>query len=252
MRILLIISLFLMSSWGWADTTTALRVNDNDWPPYFFGGKEGAPQGIGKELLQHCLGKSGHQFQFSFYPINRMHKYMETGQLDINIYSFTRERSEFLLYGKEPLFTAGYRPFVRATETKQIRKLNDFDSLLLGHLHGLRYSKDFRQYMEARRASGQLVIASDTKSLLSLLIHNRIDVFVSITDTIWWQAKSMQLENQIKALDYDVKTSEYFVTLSKQSDRVKSKETFMDKLDNCIRAAKKTGIYQAILNRYTP
>ena len=233
-----------------AGTSTPIRVNDNDWPPYFFGGQEGAPKGIAKELLQHCLDKTEFEFKFSFYPINRMHRYMETGELDINIYSFTQARTEFLVYGKEPLFTAGYRPFVRKGEVKQIESINDFDALLLGHLHGLRYSDDFRQYIEARRENGQLVIASDTKSLLNLLVHKRIDVFVSITDTVWWEAKSNNLTGKIKFLDFDVKTSEYFVTLSKRSTRIKDKTRFMSNFDRCIKSAKESGLHQAILKKY--
>ena len=233
-----------------ADTKDRLRINDNDWPPYFFGGKEGSPKGLGKELLHHCLLSNGYDFTFSFYPINRMHKYMASGILDINVYSYKPERGGYLLYNSEPLFTAGYRPVVRVNEKRKIQHLADFDPLLLGHLHGLRYSDEFYQYVMAREERGELVTASDSNTLLTLLNHNRIDVFVSITESVRWTAKSMGLINKIKLLDYDVKTAEYFVTISKQSPRIKDKVEFLNSIDACLVAIKQNGLYNEIVERY--
>ena len=149
MRIILL-WLFVVSSFSAFAESSALRINDNDWPPYFFGGKEGTPKGIGKEILHHCLVDSDYKFKFTFYPINRMHKYMEEGELDINIYSYKPERESFLVYGSEPLFVAGYRPIVRKNETRTIDTIADFEPLLLGHLHGLSYSEPFYRYLMHR------------------------------------------------------------------------------------------------------
>ena len=250
MRILFIILLLVSACLSTLESKERLRINDNDWPPYFFGGRDGTPKGIAKELLHHCLLKNGYDFTFSFYPINRMHKYMASGILDINVYSYKPERTGYLIYGNEPLFSAGYRPVVRSTETRTIGNLSDFDPLMLGHLHGLRYSDEFYLYILSREERGELITASDSNSLLNLLIHKRIDTFVSITDSILWTAKSMGLSKQIKILDYDIKTADYFVTVSKQSPRIKNKGVFLNSLDVCIRDIKKNGLYLAILNKY--
>ncbi|NTW67475.1 MAG: hypothetical protein HGB21_14400, partial [Nitrospirae bacterium] len=62
-------------------------------------------------------------------------------------------------------------------------------------------------------------------------------------ETTLWRAKQMNVQDRIKILDYDIQTKDYFITVSKQSQAVGDKRVFLDKVDQCLRAAKKDGRY---------
>lgn len=248
--LLLVITSFLSSFETFASSSKQIKLNDNEWPPYFFGGASGKPRGIGKEVLQRCLPETGYTFRFTFFPIKRMRKYMEEGELDINIYSYKKSRESFLVYGKEPIFKAGYRPVVLAESNIKIDSIEDFDPLLLGHLLGLRYSPKFYDYVQDRIKQGNIVTTPKSQYILNLLLEKRIDVYVGISESTKWYANYARAGHLIKILDYDVKTSQYFISLSKKSKRIKDKQGFLDTMDNCIKELKVTGEYEDITSKY--
>ena len=133
---------------GEAGEPHALNIVENDWPPYFFAGKSNGVEGFAKELLKMFIPERGYTCNFTFYPVKRMYSYMEKGKLDIALFSYKKERESFLVYGKEPLFTSGYRPVVLTGSDIKIRSLTDFDTLRIGHLAGLKYSRSFLEYVE--------------------------------------------------------------------------------------------------------
>ena len=81
-------------------------------------------------------------------------------------------------------------------------------------------------------------------------MSEQIDVFVGISQSALWYAKEAGVTHQIEVLDFDIKTSDYFVTLSKRSNRVKDKALFLSQVDQCIRTIKDNGEYKKILDRY--
>lgn len=230
----------------------AVKLNDNDWPPFFFGGEYNdiSSKGIGKEVLDRCLPSTGYEHEYTFYPIARMRKYMEEGKLDINIYSYRPSRESFLVYGKESIFSAGYRPVVRKNQNITINSIADFDKYQLGHLLGLRYSPEFYEYVMLRHEQERLITTTRSSYVLKMLMSEQIDVFVGISQSALWYAKEAGVTHQIEVLDFDIKTSDYFVTLSKRSNRVKDKALFLSQVDQCIRTIKDNGEYKRILDRY--
>ncbi len=115
-------------------------VVENDWPPYFMGESHEKLPGFAKELLQKCIPAAGYTAKFQFYPVNRMYSYLQSGAIDVALFSYKADGESFLLYGKEALFSSGYRPVIRSETDIKIHALEDFDALRLGHLAGLRYS----------------------------------------------------------------------------------------------------------------
>jgi polar amino acid transport system substrate-binding protein len=233
-------------------SSDSVVLNDNPWPPFFFEGKTDGPPGIGKELLQRCLPAVGRRGVFVPHPIKRMRRNMETGELDINVYSYEPDRESFLLFGKEPVFVSEYRPVVRADSPIRITKITDFDSLRLGYLSGLVYSPEFKAYVEKRQAAGTLDITYSDESNIMKLIGGRLDVFVSSTPTVVWLAKLLGVSDKIKVLDFVVKRADYFVTFSKASKRLSNDEkiSFLAAMDGCLRTLKKNGSHKEILARY--
>jgi len=228
-----------------------VRVNENDWPPYFFKGNVNEPEGLGKELLQLCLPKTGHNYHFDHLPIKRMWQSIMSGELDINIFSRRPDRETLLYFGKEPIFTASYRPVVRVSSSINITDSQDFDELMLGHLAGLKYSPEYLAYVEGRIENGGVHISYSNHSLMRMLLAGRIDVYVNTSDTVLWNAKRLGVRNNIKILDFDIRSGDYFVTLSKKSPRIKDKPGFLRIVDACLAELKENGKYAEILNRYT-
>ena len=225
-------------------------ISDPDWPPYFFKGAAYQPIGFAKELISQCVPKAGYRPEFIHFPIKRMRYFMEEGKIDIHIFSYKKERESFLLYAKEPIFSASYRPFVHTDNPIVINQQRDFDGLVLGHLQGLRYSKDFYQYIEQRIEQNAIRVVGSNHALLKLLLDKKIDIFVNTSDTMFWLAQSMAERQNIKMLDYDIQTKDYFLSLAKKSRAITDKQQFITDMDQCLRNLKKTGHYQTIANRY--
>ncbi len=228
----------------------AVKICDADWPPYFFAGKADKPKGLAKEVLEQCFKNMGTKHRFDFYPIGRMFKYMEDGKIDINVFSMEKDRNSFLIYGKEPLFTESYRAFTLKDSAIQIKSLQDFEPLKLGHLVGLRYSKEFTAYVEKREKEGRLVTVTEPEAGLRMLLAKRIDVFVETQSSMLWLAKEQGVLDRIRTTELDIKTAPFYVTQSKKSPRVKEKQQFIDGLDACIKSMKADGSYKKITEKY--
>ncbi len=230
--------------------TKILSIVTSDWPPYIFWAKPGEPVGIATELLGMCIPQTGYEIKIESYPVKRMFTYLEEGKVDVSVFSYKKEREEFLFYGKEPLFSSGYRPVVLAGKNIQIRTLQDFDKLRLGHLEGLKYSKEFYDYIESRRKKGDLLIATTEDSYLRMLLNNMIDIFVDTEGTTLWRAKEMNVLDKIRVLDFDIQTQNYFVVVSKKSPKIKDIPTFLQQTDECLKKAKADGRYDAVIRKY--
>lgn len=233
-----------------AQEPTILRIIENDWPPYYFENKPDSLPGFAREILNICLPQMGYQPEFTFYPVKRMYAYLEQGQLDIALFSYRKSREDLVYFGHEPLFVSGYRPVVRTGSGIRINTLSDFDDLKIGHLAGLKYSESFLGYIEKRGKESTLITSTTGDSCLRMLTEGIIDIFVDTEDTVRWRAKQMGLTGKIAILDYDIRTSPYFVTISKASPRIADKVVFLEQLDNCLRHIKTDGRYQEIASKY--
>ena len=231
-------------------TSTPIFIIESDWPPYFFGGTASDQTGFARELLDICISETEFSPEYVFYPIKRMRSYIKAGQVDIVIFSYKKPREQFVEYGTEPLFVSGYRPVVRADSGLEIHSLADFDTLRLGHIAGLRYSPWFLEYVEKRKAAGTLVSTTLGDTPLRMLLQDMVDVFVDTQDTVAWRAQQSGSLDKITVLDFDIKTSEYFVTVSKNSPRITSPRTFLNTIDRCVQRLKSDGTYAEIAAQY--
>lgn len=235
-----------------ADTSTPkeIIIVENDWPPFLIGKSNGELPGLAKELLTTCLSQTDYKPVFAFFPLKRMFSYLKTGEVDLAIFSYKKKRESFLRYGKTPLFTSGYRPIVRADSNIQIQSLKDFDALRLGHLAGLKYSPAFYDYIAHREKDGNLITTTQGGSTQKMLLEGIIDIYVDTSAVALWRASQNNVEDQIKVLDFDIKTSEYFVTVSKNSTRITSQSELLESIDTCLNDLHKTGRYHDIAAKY--
>ena len=75
-------------------------------------------------------------------------------------------------------------------------------------------------------------------------------VFVLPRESLSWRAHTMGVRDQIKALDLDIRTSDYYVTVSKNSSLIAESAAFLDAMDACLREAKSNGSHARILGGY--
>ncbi|MBZ0114685.1 MAG: transporter substrate-binding domain-containing protein [Thermoanaerobaculia bacterium] len=226
-----------------------LTVQDAVWPPYYFGDSE-THKGFAKEVLERCLPTGEIPFQFYSFPIVRMFNYLRSGEIDVHVVSKSAEREDFLWYGQEPLFVSSYRPIVRSENTMEVHSLADLDGHRLGAIRGVGYVEWFQSYLDQRDRAGTLEWAPDNESILRMLLANRIDVFINTVSTSKWLAQELDAADQIRILDFDVKTSPYYVVVSRASKAIPEPAAFLAKVDACIRKLKTEPIYRQLEEQY--
>ncbi|HYX35981.1 MAG TPA: transporter substrate-binding domain-containing protein [Oligoflexus sp.] len=232
------------------DIKQPLIINDPEWPPYFFAGRPDYPPGIMKEILTQCFTRMKMPFEFKFQPIERMQVGMEQGTVDFNLFSYKKEREKVVEFGKEVMLTSAYVPIVRADSDITIKSISDFDRYRLGHTIGLRYSKEFYDYILKRKAAQNLDESSKEEFNIRKLDARRIDIFVSTDSTIVDVARQIGLISKIKLLDFNIQKADYFIAISRKSPRIPDRTVFIHQLEDCIRGMRKSGETCELYKKY--
>ena len=234
-----------------AAKSTVLQLNDIDWPPYFFPGKQPQP-GIGKAVLTHCIDQLGYKFRYNNLPIKRTHYYMETGELDITVYSYLKAREDVVIFGKEPLFISSYGFAVRADSGIQINTLDDLVPFRFGHLAGLSHTPQLNEKLAFLRKRNQVIESFDLNTTLHQLIStpSGIDITANSRETLQWRIRSLGLSDKICVLDFIIAEKPYFVAVSKTSRSITDPQKFISQIDACIVESKQNGFYQKIADQY--
>lgn len=223
---------------------------ENDWPPYYFGTKVTTLPGFAREIIEFCAPATGSEVTFSFFPVKRMYAYLKEGKIDLAIFSRKREREKFVHYAQEPIFSSGYRPVVRHDSAITITTLSDFDTLRLGHLAGLKYSPAFLSYLNARKSDETVITTTSGGHTLRMLLENIIDIYVDTRETVLWRAQEYGVSDAIKILDYDIKSSDYFITIAKNSPRITTPKKLLSLFDTCLKEMREDGNYARIAAKY--
>lgn len=227
-------------------------INDVDWPPYFFLENQSKYPGLGKEIINHCLSEYKYLADYRLLPIKRTHVFMETGAIDVTVYSYKTAREAFLVYGKEPLYSTEYGFMVRSDSKIKINSLADLEPLRIGHLAGLSYTPELLEIINQKIDAEQAVVANSMQSVFSQLLAKtpRIDIMANTKSTFHWQAKLLGVSDKIRVLEYKIKTKPYFMTVSKASSNIESAQDFLNEMDSCIVRLKQNGGYRKILSHY--
>ena len=141
---------------------------------------------------------------------------------------------------------------VRADSDIVINKLADLAPYRIGHLAGLTYTPELLKIIDDKMKLNEIVTGFSLRSMFSQLLAPtpRFDIFADARNTFYWRAKKLGISDQIKVLDYKIKTKNYYITVSKQSKNIKDAAGFLMKIDKCLQALKQNGEYQAILADY--
>jgi polar amino acid transport system substrate-binding protein len=227
-----------------------VSINDADWPPFNLRGDGLDQPGIMKEIGNICFKSMGVEVEYRALPIERMQTEIQQGTLDINFFSYKKEREAFVDFSSEPAFRSGYRPIALRGSGITIKRLSDFDPHRLGHTIGFRYSNEFLEYILHRKKKRNLDEATTVESNLKKLLAKRIDIFVAEYNSLLYLAEMMKVRDKIEVLDYQVQEADYFLALSKKSPRVIDREAFTKSFDRCLKDLKASGRYCETLERY--
>jgi polar amino acid transport system substrate-binding protein len=235
-----------------ASSKTILFINDINWPPFFFQKDEGNNIGLGKEIINHCLSQNNFKLQYKNFPIKRTHLNMQSGELDVSVYSYKKERESFVIYGSEPIFFSNYGFASNSLDEIEINKLDDIKPYQLGHLAGLAHTKELMKIIDDKIALKQVTIGYNIDSMLKQLIADprRFQVIANSMETLSWRAKQLNIESSIKLHDFILKRKPYYVTVSKTSRHIQNPQQFLTQIDTCIKNLRASGKYKKFSQKY--
>lgn len=228
-----------------------IKINETFWPPYFFpSANEDA--GIGKEVLTQCINNAGYKTSYLNLPIKRTHVYVESGQVDMVVYSYKPERESFVYFGKEPIFDTEYGFVSKANSNIVINDLDDLSGLTIGYLAGLSLTPELLTIIDEKRLYDKVHEGFNIEDMFIQMTspNPQFDVMPDAKATFYWIAKKMGISDKIQVLDYTIKHKPYYVTVSKKSKAIKDPQLFIQQIDDCIKTMKKDGSYQVILEKY--
>ena len=232
--------------------SSTLILNDIDWPPYLFPESKSHLSGVGKDVLNECLPKKDFTLKYNKLPVKRTHLYMQNGELDISLYSYKKEREEYVVFGKVPVFTTEYGFAMRADSTLDIQKIEDLQPLIIGHLAGLTHTPEILAMIEKKRLVGEISEGHSIDAMFAQLLSTtpRFDIMPNSKQTFYWRAKSLGISDKIKVPNFTVAFKDYFVTVSKSTTNISDISEFLDNLDSCITQMHVDGRYAALLSKY--
>ncbi len=227
-------------------------LNDLKWPPFFFPNLENNQTGFGKEILTQCIEEQNFDISFKFLPIKRTHTYMQSGDIDVSIYSYNKNRESFVYYGQEPLFISSYGLASRKSDNITINKLSDITPYVFGDLAGLSHTKELRKIIEAKRTKDEVTTAYDLDAMFGQLLTNpqRFQIMASSKETLKWRSIQLNITEKVTVHDFTIKEKPYFVTVSKFSKNIKEPQIFLKNIDTCIKTLKENNTYAEVAKKY--
>lgn len=232
------------------DDPKILVMGVNYWPPYLYPSSHENAPGLAQEILDRCVAEAGYRMEYRDSDVPEIFASLQDGSFDVHVLSYKDERAEYLHYGEEPLFEAAYRAFVAAGSDIEIESLEDFDGLRLGHKRNMRYTDEFLDYVGARRAEGSLVELESENEIVQQLASGEIDIAVMMLSSGMRRAAALGLLDQLKILDYDVKTATYPLAVSKWSRKVDDAGALLETFDACIREMEASGEMESLVDGY--
>lgn len=228
-----------------------IRIGAADWTPYFFGGRQAEPRGSAVEILEICLPELGFAPVFEPATIDEIFAGLKSDRFQLHVLSYRPERADYLIFGEEPMFYSGYRPFVRKGLQLESRDPSALDELRLAHRREMKYSPEFDAYIKRRLAAGGVLVVDSDEEGLRAVAEGRVDAVPLMLSTALRHRRSLGLEEKVDvAMGFDIKTAGYRVAVTKTRRIIEKPEIFLKGMDECLRALKNDGRYDEIGERY--
>jgi len=198
-------------------------------------------------IVDEIFSRLNRPFDLELFPQLRMLKYLQEGQRDAaTVISKNSDRLKFLIYSYE-IFQKKGRIYYSAKRKKAFSWQNyeDLVGLNIGTVMGHNYGADFINANKEYRFKLKEVIKVEQN--FGKLLTGRIDIFLCNELTSKQFLRNPKYKDKIIASDKNYYEKGYHIAFSKFS----TQKYLLPKINKTIRAMKKDGGLQAIINRYT-
>ena len=237
-----------------AEIPKRLNAATLDYPPYEYL-EDKVSKGIAVELIQEAAMRVGvEEVTFRIFPWRRAVRMVETGKFDILFNAGkNKARQEWGDYVDSVLILQRYVLFKRKGDDIKIDA--NFDNafryslgIRAGYLYG---SGAFRQALDQKKFAYQIASES-TAHNVTLLLHNRIDMFVGDMLPVMHYIKQNYLNDQIDIVLTDdnstqvVLTWPTYILMSKKTTTPELVQAFHEAMEEM----KEDGTYDQIFMKY--
>ena len=156
----------------------------------------------------------------------------------------TPERKEYTVISNEPVVLATFKMFINKNDPKieqykKIKTINDLKPFKLGQYIGSGWA-------QKSLANMKVMWTSKLDSVLTMLLHNRFDIFIDTSQVIHYNLKQMGYQNQIIELPTILDFVPFKLCIGKKSSYVNT----VLKFDTTIKEMKKDNKLQEIYDKY--
>ncbi|MGK5093188.1 transporter substrate-binding domain-containing protein [Deltaproteobacteria bacterium TL4] len=217
------------------------------WCPYACEGGKNF-NGFSVEVTQEALRLKGWKTEYINASFDRVTLQVETGHWQIAIATdsvFTPS----LLITKEPVAYTKWVFVVRKDENWKFEGVASLRKKILGGVKGYVYSPAVMDYLEQHKNSDRIfLIASVTpqKQGLSMLVENRIDVYLEDEIVIRYWAKQLKILDKIEVVGIDSEIPLYNGLKTHDENAAQLAEL----IDSGIRELKNTETLKRLLTKY--
>ncbi len=237
---------------SWATDKIVLEVNSVDWPPFFLDQKQTGQVGLARELMTACISGAQFDVRFMQLPIKRTHQYMQTGQLDLAVYSFKPEREDFVWYSAVPMFHSEIGVAAKKEFIQPLTKETDLEPWRIGYLAGLGLTPTLAVFLAGKKNQNKAIEDYSMQNLFEQLIAtpSRIDLVINSREALLWMSQQPAFSSRVKVLDFSVGRKAYYLAVSKKSKKLSDPSQFLKQFDECMQQLRLNGQYQKLLHSY--
>ena len=212
-------------------------------PYVFYSPKEQKTKGIMLDISQALANRIPFPIQHVNLPRKRTEQYLSEGLADIRCHlspNWVQNADKFIW--TQPLYTLDTVIITQQSYTKQIENVESLKGLVLGTVHGYRYSPEIRELLEFWEAR-----QIETPSLehgLQMLSKGRVGAVIGNHILANYLIAQLGLQDALKIHPFVVRTQNIHCALSRHSDI--NVNTLLDALHDM----KQEGVFDDILKHY--
>ncbi len=176
LSICLLLALFLAYGPASAGKRAFHWVDDEDYPPLIYRGKDGKPAGIFYEIMTEAFHRLNIPLKVELYPWVRAQKIVAEGKADGMVTVLTKERKRLFL-GSDPILLVCEQIFAnknnpRIEEIMSIRSLEEIKPFKVVEVIGSGWTKE-------NLKGFNVIWVPNMDSAFNMLIKGRADIYIA-------------------------------------------------------------------------
>ena len=228
---------------AWADS---FRLVTFEYPPYEYT-ENGEVKGMAVDIVREAFKLMNHEAIIEILPWPRCQMLFERGEVD-GIFTFFQndERQAFTLFSKEVVVTQTIALWV--LKNTKIEFNGDL-TRLQPYQFGITPKTSYGERFDTAIKYGLLhtEAAASIESNLRKLVNGRIDIWVSNRDGAQHELRRLGLSGLVRELKHPIQVVPAFVGFSKQRNHTALRDGF----DQALATLKHSGVYDALVRKYT-